>query len=393
MQRKKTQNKALLNHGIILASFKRISHDFNRQFFLYLYNLQKKKNWSWLKKNRRLLIRLVITGIIIGAAICIYPFDWAGFKEDSNKSETIKQIVDSRNGGIIELKETTKHFQSAKTVWDWLGLAGTFLIPLAIYEFQHSEQERAEAISHEEALLAYFKHISERLIDKELKKLIDKDSNDLMRDAALDEIRACTLSLLWRLNNDGERKGRVIRFLSDAELISKLDLELAELSRANLSNVKLKCAKLGYANLSNADLSLSDERIINKIKTDLDDPNLIDKQKNTLEEFIDDGIQLYCANLKKANLSERFLKNACLRHAILKDAILENVKLSSADLTSADLRGAKLYGADLKDAKLCGANLTGAILPNGEKYEYPKQLEQFGVKVDCLPEEAKCLPK
>ncbi|WP_155744889.1 pentapeptide repeat-containing protein [Scytonema sp. UIC 10036] len=347
------------------------------------------------KKQIGLTKQKLFIGLAIAGTIAIFPalyrVDWAGFGPDSNKSETIKEVINPKNGKIINLKETTEHKQSGKTLWDWLGLVGTLAIPIVLYQFQRSEQEQVDINSREEAVLGYFKHISELLIDKELKLLITKklettDFKDPMLNALLDASRACTLSMLRRLNKDGERKGRVIRFLSDAELISELNLELADLSYANLSNVKLKGAKLGYANLSNADLSLTDCRIIKKIK------NAVSSQ-----EFAETGIQLYCADLTNANLSDRFLPNACLKSAILINAILENVYLSGADLGYADLqganfsranlRGANLNGADLRKANFTGADLRGAILPNGVMYAFPNQLQQFGVLLNCLPKQ------
>ncbi|KAF3886653.1 MULTISPECIES: pentapeptide repeat-containing protein [Nostocales] len=348
---------------------------------------QNQKKPIWLTKQK-LLIGLAIAGAI---AILpeLYRVNWIGFGPDSNKSVTTKEVINPKDGKIIKLTETTEHEQSAKTLWDWLGLVGTLAIPIVLYQFQRSEHEQVDTNSREEAVLGYFKHISELLIDKELKLLMTKklettDFKDPKLNALLDASRACTLSMLRRLNQDGERKGRVIRFLSDAELISELNLELADLSYANLSNVKLKGAKLGYANLSNANLSVTDCRIIKKIKN-----------ATFLEDFADTGVQLYCADLSNANLSDRFLPNTCLKSAILINAILKNVCFSGADLsnanlqeanfTNANLSGANLSGADLRKANFTGADLRGAILPNGETYAFPKQLQQFGVQANSLP--------
>lgn len=359
---------------------------------------QNQKKQIWLTKPK-FLIGLAIAGAI-AILPALYRVDWVGFGPDSNKSVTTKEVINPKDGKIIKLTETTEQEQSAKTLWDWLGLVGTLAIPIVLYQFQRSEHEQVDTNSREEAVLGYFKHISELLIDKELKLLITKklettDFKDPKLNALLDASRACTLSMLRRLNKDGERKGRVIRFLSDAELISELNLELADLSYANLSNVKLKGAKLGYANLSNADLSLTDCRIIKKIKNGV-----------SSEEFAETGIQLYCADLKNANLSDRFLPNACLKSAILINAILRNVYLSGADLKYADLQGANLSGAnlsganlsgaDLRKANFTGADLSGATLPNGEMYKFPKQLQQFGVQANYspkLPETSNALPK
>jgi uncharacterized protein YjbI with pentapeptide repeats len=350
-------------------------------------SVREQNDWNI---KRKLLIVLAVAGVITIIST-LYRASWAGFGADSNKSETIEQVINPKDGKIVELKKTTTNFQSGKTLWDWLGLGGTIAIPIALYQFQRSEQQQVDTNSREEAMLAYFKHISELLIDKELKLLITKkqeDTNfkDPKLNALLDAARACTLSILYRLDQDGERKGRIIRFLSDAGLIGELDLEQANLIGANLNNVKLKGAKLGYAKLSNANLSLTDERIIKKIRKNL--------EKNLLSEPIcaDSGVQLYCADLQNANLDRRFLLGVCLESAILKnaslkntyltDAILNNADLSGANLTDAILNNANLTGANLTDAilsnaDLSGANLTDATLPDGSKYQSPEQIKQF----------------
>ncbi|NEU84120.1 pentapeptide repeat-containing protein [Nostoc sp. UIC 10630] len=315
----------------------------------------------WLKKHKLIggCTFLFVAGAI---ASIIYAPDWTGFGSDST--------TNTERDSTSKVIKTIEVEQSGKTLWDWLGLGGTLAIPIAIYLFQRSENEQTDNISREEALLSYFKHISELLIDKKLKLLIDKklklltdkESNKnecAVLDALLDSARACTLSLLRRMDKDGERKGRIISFLSDAELISELNLELADLSDANLMNVILNNAKLGYANLSNANLSLTDKRIINKInrefhqacKFDMQNVQMSDSQKAALK-FIDNGIQLYCANLKEACLCNRFLPKANLSYANLSDANLSNANLSGADLS----------GANLSGANLSGVNLSGVIL-------------------------------
>src|SRR6266568_7904902 len=104
--------------------------------------------------------------------------------------------------------------------------------------------------------------------------LIPSQQSDKVRKLA----RARTLTVLPRL--DGSRKGSIIRFLYDADLInvdiegsimdlSGADLRGADLSMANLSHTflehaDLKGATLGSANLSGAFLNKADLRAISK---------------------------------------------------------------------------------------------------------------------------------
>ena len=188
------------------------------------------------------------------------------------------------------------------------------------YFLQQQQQKRAEKLSEdqrkiadnetkEEVLQVYFDRLSVLLIDRNLIALSNKDDSDINTSeekellySSLDIIRARTLSILRRFENDAKRKTSVIDFLVETEIVGKLKLNL---SWANLSNADLSDANLSWANLSNADLS--------------------------------------GANLSGTNLSD--------------------ADLSGADLSGADLSGADLSGTDLSGTDLSGANLSDADLP------------------------------
>lgn len=99
------------------------------------------------------------------------------------------------------------------------------------------EKEIAEANQREEALQTYFDRISTLLVEKKLLAIADKlneTRNKLLLadqklladqellDVSTHVIRARTLSILRRLENDGVRKTSVIQFLIEAEVISDL---------------------------------------------------------------------------------------------------------------------------------------------------------------------------
>jgi len=234
-------------------------------------------------------------------------------------------------------RETVENQEPGKTLWDWLDL---FVVPLSLallgYILQQQQQQRSELISKEqkeiadneakeEVLQNYFDRLSLLLIDKNLlaitakvypeggkeqatpeKKEVLNEQKEVLNeqkellDVGVYVIRARTLSILRRLQNDAEKKGSVIRFLIEAEVISKakLDLSGADLSGADLSGAILVRAILSGADLSGAILS---------------------------------GAILIQANLSRANLSEAIL--------------------SGANLIDADLRGADLFMANLSDIK------------------------------------------
>lgn len=249
------------------------------------------KFWQSPSKTQNRLL-LSILGVVFIAMIglnikWLYTLDWLGFGEGQSTSVTVH--TRDTNGNIIETV-TTKS-DPAKTLWDWLSLLG---VPLSLALlgswFQISQQrqaeeatkerrEQTELATKEEVLQAYFDRISVLLVDKNLlgmaaqKKgrpgygsplsLAEKE----ILDAAIDVIRARTLSLLRRFGDDGERKSSVVRFLVETEVLSKLNIRLStanlshtELRGINLANVNLVNSNLSYADLSYADLSRADMR-------------------------------------------------------------------------------------------------------------------------------------
>ena len=88
-------------------------------------------------------------------------------------------------------------------------------------------------------------------------------------------------------------------------------------------------------------------------------------------------VALSGADLQGIRLATTNLHNADLRDADLRDASLNSTNLSYADLRGTDLRGADLRNADLRGANLAGATgisnaeleqqssfLAGAIMPD-----------------------------
>jgi uncharacterized protein YjbI with pentapeptide repeats len=379
-----------------------------------------------LSTKRKLLIQITILLGVITVFAKLYPFEgigeWTGIGKDSNKSVTTEQEINPKTKEVTKItKKETENFQSSKTLWDFLGLAGTIAIPFVLLYFERTQQRRslqqaetekkiADNNLREQALEAYFDRMSELLIDKQLKVLIGKkleesDPEYPVLDAALNIARARTLSVLRRLDQDGERKGNVIRFLIDSELLSSLDLNGAtligaDLSRAKLSGANLSRAKLKDATLMGADLRDADLEDATLIGADLKSTNLIGAnlsgadlsgadlknsvydKKTALPKSFDStnegmhliapnvnlrgadfrGVNLIGANLIGANLIGAKLRGANLSRTNLTDADLTDADLIGADLTDADLTDADLTDADLDKANLSRAKLRGAKL-------------------------------
>ncbi len=296
--------------------------------------------WQKIKQRRvTILVVAIILVVVIALIIVGYRFDWTGFNGNN---------------------------KSGKTLWDWMQL---LIIPLvlavgglwfsqiqkdreqkAAEQRTQAEREIAQDNQQEATLQEYINKMSELLLDRDLCKSTVKDEVQKIA-------RVRTLTILPRLN--GKRKGIVLQFLYEAQLINKggriVDLSGADLMRADLSFTTLTGADLSganfwwarffAANLKGADLSHAALINANLKGADLSGADLSEAEPTAA---ILNGADLSHAKLSKANLSE----------AILGEADLSYAKLSGADLSEAGLMGANLKGADLSGTTLIDANLS-----------------------------------
>jgi len=207
--------------------------------------------------------------------------------------------------------------------------------------FQSQEQKRASRDaeeqrrlateeSKEETLQRYLDRVSQLLIEKDLIRQSMVVHNPIAESAS-DVIRARTLSVLRSFSQDGERKGSVIFFLIETDVLHKLKVSLSD---SQLAGAKLAAGNLSEADLAGADLTQAYLKYTDLSKADLGAANLTE------------------ANLIEANLAE----------ANLRAANLSRANLSGANLTEANLSGAKLRGADLREAIF-----KQTICPDGKK--------------------------
>lgn len=269
-----------------------------------------------------------------------------------------------------------------KTLWDWLQL---LIIPAVLavggylFNFTTSRTERNVATDNqrEAALKEYIDQISELLLKEHLGEF--KPEYETVRNIA----RVRTLTVLRRL--DEVRKGSVLQFLHESKLIngdkSIIDLDGADLSRANLRLLNLGGADLRQANLSHADLShamlnkanlaYADLSGANLKRAHLGDANLSSAKLNGADLSKADlrgDTDLTYSELVGANLSDADLKYVNLQGSELTRAIMIETYLRAANLKSVDLSGANLRKAILWDADLSGANLEGVDLRGAELF-------------------------
>lgn len=144
----------------------------------------------------------------------------------------------------------------------------------------------------------------------------------------------------WREENPGIRPD-----------LSEANLNVADLSKANLMGADLRVADLSEANLSKTDLS----------KATLGNANLIATRLNLADLS---HAYLYFTDLLGSDLRGANLRGANLDHANLIDATLIDANLSDVDLSYANLGGANLSSANLSGVGLSNTFLTDLNLSN-----------------------------
>lgn len=280
------------------------------------------RSW-WLKVKKHPFLATAITVAFVAVVVFIFAvntlgWDWTGF-----------------NGGegpvTIHVPARDTVVPPARTLWDWLQL---LIIPLvlaigglwfsqiqkdrelkaaelrvqtereAAENRAQTEREIAQDNQQETTLQEYIDKMSGLLLDEELCKPTAKEE-------ARKIARVRTLTVLPRLN--GKRKGTVLQFLYEAQLIN-LDEQVIDLDGADLREANLLAANLSEANLS--------------------------------------GV----------NLEEAYLVGVKLKGANLSTAVLNGANLVGADLSGADLHEATMYGVNLNATRLRGASLRGASL-------------------------------
>lgn len=267
-----------------------------------------------------------------------------------------------------------------KTLWDWLQLLAILAIPLVVacatgwfsdQQYKNSTQ-LAQEQRRDQVLQTYLDRISDLLMHNGLHDPPKNGSE--VRSIA----EALTMTTLPQL--DGTRKGRLIQFLYDADLIDDyskpLDRPVLLLQDADLTGIKLSNAPvlsfvdLTHEKMSNAQLDNTFLRYANLTYDDLTNANLTNTDLTNAKL---PGANLTNANLTNVNLSGANLSSVSSpipgEGPFIDGANLTNANLIGADLSGADLSGVVLKNAKITDEQLREAkSLRGAIMPNGSKH-------------------------
>ncbi|MEQ8674107.1 MAG: pentapeptide repeat-containing protein [Aggregatilineales bacterium] len=155
-------------------------------------------------------------------------------------------------------------------------------------------------------------------------------------------------------------------------VLTGADLRLCNFHEANLSGAALAGANMRDCNLSSANLEAVNGQGANLTAANLTDAILTDAKFTganmrdcNLSNVKADNVNFSGVNAKATNFSHANLQGMNARGANLRDAIFDHANLQGAELMGANLRVAGLddtnfSGADLRGANLRGVNATNA---------------------------------
>jgi uncharacterized protein YjbI with pentapeptide repeats len=301
-----------------------------------------------------LFAAIVAAAIFVGIAYA-RGWTWTGFaRERDHDGETVRP---------------------PKTLWDWLQL---LLVPFALAaaafvlnQLQSDREQRREDrrasnqrsqntdAKREDVLRDYLQQMSDLMLDR-----------DLLRSRRQAEVRALaralTLTAVRQL--DGGRKGQLVRFLAEADLIHMSDPKVY-LGSADLRGIALQGANLADVQFAGANLSEANLRGAHFAQADFS------------------GTHMWRADLSGAQVSTTIRPgrkplppNVRFEHAGLVEARFVDAKLIAANFGGADLRRASFRGADLFQAVFSRACITGADFTGA--YLRSARLDAGGEDVD-----------
>lgn len=246
------------------------------------------------------IVLLALLGYIAYLAFLPEPPDWTGFGE---------RVKDP-------------NIQPAKTLFDWLKL---LIIPLSLvllgWSYKEAEKSKAknseEERSRNETLNSFFNVITDLLQNHNL-----ANSPSIQTRAMAKARINMTLSQL-----DGARKGQVLQFLYESDLIDispKLRLLGANFNDSILDQIVLGDSEIRGAYFKNASI----------------------KNANLNKIILNSSI------LEKANLSGSQVDNADFGYTNLKKCKLKNMDLTKVNFEGADLTNANLRGSTISQSQL-----------------------------------------
>lgn len=256
------------------------------------------------------IIRIILTCILfIAAAFIIYwaiqpdnSPEWSGFGTYNEKPDT----------------------ERYKTLWDWLDL---IIIPASIAlfawiytEFEKDKNTRIEEEKAREKTLDYFINTMTELLVK----------HDLAGSPEQKRLAIARTRINLALPQlDGGRKGQILQFLYESDLVDKnpkFKLLGCNFNESQLDNIVLGQSEIKGAYFKDASF----------------------KKSNLIE------VDFTSCDFTGADFTGSLMTNTNLSYAKLNNTKLENVDLTTVDFEGADLTSASLKGSKIKRSQLEG---------------------------------------
>jgi len=261
----------------------------------------------WLRGILPLLLLLLIIANVAIVSNWISNFKWSGFQK--------------------------------KSFWDWLqllivplmlALGAFYLNSAADFRDYQIAQERKQ----QEILTDYFSKMQGLIVETKKSKQTPGSKESNSEERLLTEFRptaqALTLSVLEQL--DGERKGKVITYLAESQLITVDNNKPYPQPEINLYGANLK----------------------GMVLNDVDQVETVDKKP--LGVVID-----------KADITNSNIKNVKLfEGSQLRESDFSEANLTDVYFTGADMQGAKFIKSQMTNVDLSNTNLTSANFDNVE---------------------------
>jgi hypothetical protein len=283
---------------------------------------------------------LAVGGVVLVALVMLwaghaFKWSWTGFRASARQSQPCAT--------------------QSKTLWDWMQLIFVPLILACVaWSFNLQQQNMSLSASTDQDR----ETVLNTYIDQTSALVLLYGQTQVMTDTMLQAIaRARTVAALQRL--DGPRKGMLLRFLHEANLLHNPTRKQPGPALYLGPNVDLSAMAVDRAFLSNDDFDHAYMPNASLVDAHLSDANLnwATLTRGTLAMIYAPGVHLNGAHLAGANL-----RSACLRNASLSGADLSGADLTGANLVRADLTSADLAGVDLTRARFTGKALDGTVV-------------------------------
>lgn len=300
-----------------------------------------------------LLVRLVFVAIVSAVLVILVMLVIGVGRRDPWKP--IQLLSASLQRRLESLAQLFSHLNLAKGATLGLGTLLTVLGTVAVQTYDRVQKDQAQQSTNRQNLQRQLIVDSEQdkarmqrndaLVERIQQRVIEfrKGPSEAARVQLLTELR----DVLPKLTTadgmvDGARKGRLLRYLYESDLLSAPSLLLKVEMKNKQDNDKAKdCLK----------------RIGAPGRRGQPAKDVAKDLKGCTSTLFLHAMDFSGASLENAYLRGAFLPYLDLRYANLRKADLTNTILRSANLENADFSGANLTGTDLDSTILVGANL------------------------------------